>query len=71
MMGRFFGNLSTVQGLALFLAPLLCWAGELPFLRCRKPLVIGAARLVLVAIPLVIVLVLAKEEFDRTMENSY
>jgi hypothetical protein len=67
MMGRFFGELSTARALTLFLAPLLCWVTELPLLRARQPWVIGMVRLVLVAIPLAIVLGLAKHDFDREM----
>jgi hypothetical protein len=65
--GRFFGELSTSCTLVLLLAPLLCWATETPFLRDRKPWLVGSLRVVLVAIPLVVVLVVAKREFDRTM----
>lgn len=63
--GRFFGGLSTGRTLALFLAPLLCWASELSTLRGRPPWLIGAIRLALVAIPLVVVLFLEKRDFDR------
>lgn len=65
--GRYFGNLSTSRGLGLLLAPLLCWATELPTLRRQKPWLVGTLRLFLVAIPLVVALVLAKREFDRKM----
>ena len=65
--GRFFGRLSTGSALALLLAPLLCWATEMPLLRHRKPWLVGSLRLVLVAIPLAVVLALAKRDFDRHM----
>ena len=65
--GRFFGRLSTGCALAILLAPLLCWATEMPLLRNRKPWLVGSLRLVLVAIPLVIVLAVAKHHFDRDM----
>jgi len=65
--GRFFGELSDGESLALFLAPLLCWVTEIPFFRNRKPVIVGAARLTMVAIPLVVVLVAAKRDFDRDM----
>jgi hypothetical protein len=65
--GRFFGRLSTGSALAMLLAPLLCWATEIPLLRHRKPWLTGTLVLVLVAIPLVAVLVLAKRAFDRDM----
>ena len=71
MMGRFFGELSTGRALALFVAPLLCWVTELPPLCARRPWLVGAMRLVLVAIPLAIVLGLAKNDFDREMGEPY
>jgi hypothetical protein len=71
IMGRFFGDLSTGRALALFVAPLLCWVSELPPLRARPPWVIGTVRLVVVAIPLAIVLGLAKHDFDRDMAEPY
>src|SRR5262245_9467831 len=71
MMGRFFGELSTGRALALFLAPLLCWVSELPIMRKRRPWVISAVQLALVAVPLVIGLGLAKRDFDRAMAEPY
>ena len=65
--GRFFGRLSTGCALIMLLAPLLCWATEMPLLRDRKPWLVGSVRLVLVAIPLIVVLALAKRDFDREM----
>ena len=65
--GLFFGRLSTGGALVLLLAPLLCWATETPLLRHRKPWVVGSLRLALVAIPLVVVLAVAKRDFDRDM----
>lgn len=64
--GRFFGGLSTLSALGMFLAPLLCWATEIPALRTRKPWLVGSLRLALVAIPLIAVFVVAKREFDRS-----
>ena len=65
--GRFFGRLPTGSGLALLLAPLLCWGTEIPVLRHRKPWLLGSLRMALVAIPLLVVLVVAKRDFDREM----
>ncbi|MBC8116905.1 MAG: hypothetical protein H7062_21120 [Candidatus Saccharimonas sp.] len=65
--GRVFGRLSTGCALVLLLAPLLCWVTETPLLRHRKPWLVGSLRLVLVAIPLVVVLAVAKRDFDRDM----
>lgn len=63
--GRFFGGLSATQALTIFLAPLLCWATELPRLRPQSSWLAAVLRLVLVAAPLLAVLVLAKRDFDR------
>ena len=65
--GRFFGRLSTGAAVAMLSAPLLCWITELPSLRHRKPWLVGLVRLALVAIPLLVVLAVAKRDFDRKM----
>jgi hypothetical protein len=69
-LGRFFGELSTGRALGVFVAPLLCWVTELPWLRKLKPWKIAAVRIALVAIPLLIVVALAKRDFDRNMEAN-
>ncbi len=63
--GRFFGGLSTATAVTIFLAPLLSWIPEIPVLGRQNPWQVGTLRLVLVAIPLVVVLGLAKRDFDR------
>jgi hypothetical protein len=65
--GRFFGRISSGSALAMLLVPLLCWGTQLPPLRDQKPWLVGSVRFFLVAIPLTIVLILAKREFDRDM----
>jgi hypothetical protein len=65
--GRYFGRLSTGSALVMLLAPLLCWVSELSSLRGRKPWVVGAARIALVAIPLAVVLLFAWRVFERDM----
>ncbi|NND96463.1 MAG: hypothetical protein HKN47_03935 [Pirellulaceae bacterium] len=65
--GRFFGELSTPHAMILMHAPLLCWIIETPMMRSCRPSITVAACLLLVAIPLAIVVVLAKQEFDREM----
>jgi len=67
IIGRFFGELSTSGALTILLAPVLCWATEIPFLRHRKRWLVGLIRLLLVALPLLWVLVEAKIGFDRDM----
>lgn len=66
-LGCFFGRLSTGSTLAMLLSPLLCWVSELPQLRHRQPWLVGSLRLMLVAIPLLVVLTTAKRDFDRDM----
>ena len=66
-LGRFFGRLSTGCALAMLLSPLMCWVAEIPRLRPRQPWLLGSLRLVLVAIPLLVVLAAAKRDFDRDM----
>jgi hypothetical protein len=65
LIGHFFGRLSAAAAVALLLAPLLCWVTELPLLRQRRSSIVAALRLALVATPLIVVLVLAKRDFDR------
>lgn len=65
--GNAFGRISTGSALTMLLAPLLCWISEVPLLRNRSPWLVGSIRLGLVAIPLIVVLALAKRDFDRDM----
>jgi hypothetical protein len=67
MVGRFFGSVSTPAALTIFLAPLLCWTTEAPFLKKQNPWIVASARLFLTAIPLAIVLFAAKRHFDRDL----
>jgi hypothetical protein len=70
--GHFFGRL-TAAAVCLLLAPLLCWITELPRLQQRFPTerggwTRGIVRIGFVAIPLAVVLVLAKSDFDKKMK---
>ncbi|PHS06123.1 MAG: hypothetical protein COA78_14630 [Blastopirellula sp.] len=65
--GRFFGELTTESALVILLAPLLCWVTEIPPLRNQKPWFVGTIRLFFVAIPLLVVLFLAKRDFDQNV----
>ncbi|MEC9097127.1 MAG: hypothetical protein VX776_10870, partial [Planctomycetota bacterium] len=67
MIGRFFGELSTIQSLVIFLSPLLCWLTEIQGLQRRHPGFATVIRLTLVAIPLLLILFLAKRNFDRDL----
>jgi hypothetical protein len=50
VVGRFFANLGTPHAILLFLAPLLGWLPELPYLCRMRPSVRGFARVALVAV---------------------
>jgi hypothetical protein len=65
--GLFFGRISTATALTILLAPLLCWATEVPPLKNHNRWIAGTLRLALVATPLVVVLIMAKYEFEREM----
>lgn len=65
--GCCFGKLPVSWALAIFLAPLLSWLTELPRLRTRPVGQQMLVRLLLTAVPLLIVSVLAKREFDVRM----
>jgi hypothetical protein len=63
LMGRFFGSLSTGLAACLLLAPLLAWIVELRHLRQLAPRWRTAGRLACVAVPLVVVVVVAQRQF--------
>lgn len=65
LIGRFFGALSDGCALTVLMSPLLCWVTELPLFKDRKPWIVDAIRLIVVAIPLLLVLTEAKLDFDR------
>jgi hypothetical protein len=63
LIGRFFGSLPTSAALCLGFAPVLAWVSEVPGVRKLRPSLRAAARLVLVAAPLVFVVVNAQMKF--------
>ncbi len=81
--GHFFGRLSLPSTAVIGLSPLLGWVTELPWtklLQRQRPLqrqclvashrpawLRGSLRIALVAIPLAVLLVLAKQQFDREL----
>jgi hypothetical protein len=65
VIGRFFGELTTINAIALFLAPLLCWLPELPLIRRLGVRQRSLVRVVLVAVPVAIVLSLAQQKFKE------
>ena len=65
--GHYFGQLTGLRAIVLFLTPLLCWISELPGLRARPAWQKSAARMIAVTIVLSAVLFVAKQDFDREM----
>ncbi len=64
IMGRFFGGVcSTALAAGLLFAPLAAWTVELPWLRKVAPPWRVMARLACVAIPLLVVLIVAQRKF--------
>jgi len=58
VVGRFFGELTSVNALLLMAAPVLCWVPELPYICRMSPVLRGVARVALTAVALAIVLFL-------------
>jgi hypothetical protein len=65
VMGRFFGTLTTTNAALLFFAPLLCWLPELPYIRSLWPWLRALVRVTAVAVPVIAVLILAQQKFDK------
>ncbi len=65
--GHYFGQLTGLRAIVLFLTPLLCWISELPGLRSRPAWQKSGVRLIAVTIALSATLFFAKQDFDRKM----
>lgn len=65
IVSHFFGRLSPVQACGLFFAPLAGWILEFSPAWPKRVWLRESLRLVMVAVPLIAVLVLAKSRFDR------
>ncbi len=65
--GHYFGQLTGLRAIVLFLAPLLCWISELPGLRSRPAWQKSGVRWIAVTMVLAAVLFFAKQDFDRKM----
>lgn len=65
--GHYFGQLTGLCAIVLFLTPLLCWISELPGLRSRPAWQKSGVRFVAVTIVLSAVVSFAKQDFDRKM----
>jgi hypothetical protein len=63
VIGRFFGELTTLNAALLFLAPLLGWLSELPYVCRVGPRLRSVCGLVLAALPVIVALVLAQQKF--------
>jgi hypothetical protein len=63
ILGSFFGELTTLNAAMLFLAPLLCWLTELPFIGRVKPRFRWVMGLILICVPMAVVLTLAAQKF--------
>jgi hypothetical protein len=63
IMGRFFGELTTVNAALLFFGPLLCWLAELPYIRRIGPWLRALLRLTSTTVPVAVALILAQQKF--------
>jgi hypothetical protein len=70
LIGRFFGELTTIHAILLFCAPVLGWLSELPYLRRLPPWVRGLARVLLVVVLACAVVVHAAVRFAANSEPS-
>ncbi|GAA4455653.1 hypothetical protein [Novipirellula rosea] len=64
--GHFFGRITMTIALAMMIAPTLCWVTELRGLQPASPWRIAVIRVTAVTMLLLVVLVLAKRDFDRS-----
>ena len=65
VMGRFFGELTSVHAVVLFCAPLLGWLPELPYARRLPPWARGLARVILVGTVVLAVIISAQRKFSH------
>ncbi|MFO0998778.1 MAG: hypothetical protein U0936_00430 [Planctomycetaceae bacterium] len=65
--GSLFGQLPTADAFTIFLAPTLCWVSEFSVFRQMKSRRKVVLRLIAVAIPLAIQLLIAKRTFDQKL----
>src|SRR5262249_20843295 len=63
VIGRFFGELTSLHAILLFGAPLLGWLPEFPLVRSLPPLARGLLRVILVAVITAAVVVDAQRKF--------
>jgi hypothetical protein len=65
--GRFFGQVTSLSAIVIFLSPLLCWTSEIPRVRLTSGWQVASLRLIAVSIPLSFILIVAKTDFDQKM----
>jgi len=70
VIGHFLANLTKTHAALLLAAPLLCWLPELPYIRRLRPWLVGLLRVALVAVPVVVVVVLAQKKFVEDSRSS-
>jgi hypothetical protein len=70
VIGRFFGELTTLHAVLLFCAPLIGWLPELPWLRRLPAWARGFARVLLVAVLTSAVLTHAAVKFTASSQSS-
>jgi hypothetical protein len=63
VMGRFFGELTTLNAVLLFFGPLLCWLSQWKYVYGMRPWLRSLVVLLLAAIPVAIALTLAQQKF--------
>ena len=69
VLGRFFGNISTLHACLLFASPLLCWLPELPGVRQIWPWLRGMMRIALVMIPVALIATQAHRQFEEDSKS--
>jgi hypothetical protein len=69
-LGRFFGDLTTLHAVLLFIAPLLAWIGELPLLKKIRAWQRAVLQLLIVAVPLAVVVVRAQRQFAADSQQN-
>jgi hypothetical protein len=70
LIGRFFGELAMSHAVLLFLAPLLGWLTELPYIRQIRYAARGIARVLLTAAPVAVSLFLAQQRFAEESSRT-
>jgi hypothetical protein len=70
LIGHFFGALPSSSAIGLLLAPLLAWIPELVGARKLGPRARAVARLVMVAVPLILIVTRAQMKFTEASATS-